>query len=78
MDILGKYCQHLSRVATKVREWRMERNILGILKGITPLLEDHANFTAPILRRQIVRRLRVIYYKVLCHAENVVSVVTLI
>ena len=29
--------RHL-RVATKVREWQMERTILGILKRITPLL----------------------------------------
>jgi hypothetical protein len=31
----------LLRVTTKVREWQMERNILGILKRITPLLAVH-------------------------------------
>jgi hypothetical protein len=34
----GAKSEHLVRVATKVREWQMERSILGILKRITPLL----------------------------------------
>ena len=34
----GAKSEHLLRVATKVREWQMERTILGILKRVTPLL----------------------------------------
>jgi hypothetical protein len=42
---IGAKSEHLLRVATKVREWQMERNILGILKRITPLLAGLAAAT---------------------------------